>query len=161
MTRLTPVAAALCLLAGAARADTTVHDGDGIVIDGQPYRVWGVDSPELSQTCQRPGAVYMITYRCGVEARDALVQFIAGRPVTCQPLLNKKGRPVRNYDRIVATCSVGGEDVGAWLVLHGHAVDWRAYSRGAYADEQAEAEAADAGIWAGPFKLVKSKVEGE
>lgn len=156
MTRLTPVAAALCLLAGAAWADTlsgvvSVVDGDTIEVHGQRIRIWGVDAPESYQLCRDEiGA----QYRCGQQAALALADWIGRRPAACE----SRGK---SWDRIVATCSVGGEDVGAWLVLHGHAADWRAYSKGAYADEQAEAEAADAGIWRGPFRLVKSKVAGE
>ena len=38
------------------------------------------------------------------------------------------------------------------MVEHGQALDWPRYSHGAYAQQQAKAEAAKAGIWVGKFE---------
>lgn len=140
---------ALLLAASLIAGIPAVHDGDTYRINGTRVRLWGVDSPELDQTCRRPE-----TYACGVTARDALIAWVAGREMACTPTGGK------SYDRVVAWCEVGGIDVGAWLVSNGWACDWPQYSDGAYADEQREAAAADRGIWSGPFRLVKSGVEG-
>ncbi len=37
------------------------------------------------------------------------------------------------YERTVATCTVGGVDLGEWLVRNGLALDWPEYSNGQYA----------------------------
>lgn len=155
---------ALLLAASLIAGIPAVHDGDTYRINGTRVRLWGVDSPELDQTCQMSdeamrqqlGATTLtITYPCGTAARDALIAWVAGREMACTPTGGK------SYDRVVAWCEVGGIDVGAWLVSNGWACDWPQYSDGAYADEQREAAAADRGIWAGRFRLVKSGVSGE
>ena len=46
------------------------------------------------------------------------------------------------YGRTVARCSVAGADLGAAMVSLGWAVDFRRYSEGAYAGEEAQARAA-------------------
>jgi endonuclease YncB( thermonuclease family) len=51
----------------------------------------------------------------------------------------------------VAVCRVGGRDIGAELVREGWALDYRRYSGGAYAADQAAARAERAGLWAGEF----------
>ncbi len=56
------------------------------------------------------------------------------------------------YKRIIARCTVAGEDMGAWMVSQGWALAYRRYSLD-YVDEEADARAARRGIWAG--ELVK------
>lgn len=121
----------------------SVVDGDTLEIRGQRIRLWGADAPESRQTCERRGE----TYRCGNEAANALAGWIGQRTVTCTP----RGRPDR-YRRIVATCTVSGEDVAAWLVRNGHALDFSRYSRGAYAADEESARASGSGMWAGSFQ---------
>ncbi|WP_352849396.1 excalibur calcium-binding domain-containing protein [Mesorhizobium sp. M0767] len=57
------------------------------------------------------------------------------------------------YGRFVADCSrADGRSVASWLVENGQALDWPSYSQGAYAPQQARAEAAKIGLWAGDFE---------
>lgn len=121
----------------------SVVDGDTLEIHGQRIRLWGIDAPESRQTCERGGRAY----RCGQESAQALDRWIAGRTVSCIP----RGRPDR-YRRIVAVCRVGGQDMAAWSVRQGHALDYRRYSAGAYARLEAEAQVARRGMWAGEFQ---------
>ena len=121
----------------------SVIDGDTLEIHGQRIRLWGVDAPESRQTCTRGGA----TYRCGTEAANALDARIASRPVSCVPY----GRPDR-YLRVVAICRVGGQDLAAWMVDRGHALDFPRYSRGAFARQQGRAQDYRRGVWAGEFQ---------
>jgi hypothetical protein len=51
----------------------------------------------------------------------------------------------------VATCSVGGVDLGEWLVRNGLALDWPQYSKGKFDTIQREAEHAGRGMWAGSY----------
>ncbi len=69
---------------------------------------------------------------------------IARRPVTCEDL----GR--NRYKRIIARCTVAGEDLRQWMVQLGLALAYRRYSLD-YVDEEADAQAARRGIWASEF----------
>lgn len=55
-------------------------------------------------------------YRCGRDAAFGLDSIIGRRNVTCEP-------SGKSWDRIVAVCSVDGEDLGGWMVRQGYAVD--------------------------------------
>ena len=68
----------------------------------------------------------------------------ARRPVACEDL----GRD--RYKRIIARCTVAGEDLEEWMVANGWALAYRRYSLD-YVDQEAEAQAARRGIWAGEF----------
>src|SRR6201987_6143344 len=110
----------LLLLSGAAFADdfvgqASVVDGDTLEIHGMRIRLWGVDAPESSQLCRGEDS---LQYRCGAQAANDLDTFIARRPVNCLPL------SLDPYGRTVATCSVGGTDLGEWLVCHGSVLAW-------------------------------------
>jgi endonuclease YncB( thermonuclease family) len=109
-------------------------DGDTLRCHGGPVvRLGGVDAPERSQ----PG---------GVEAWVALRALIQARILDCVRVATDR------YGRAVATCAhpmVPG-DVGAAMVLAGHAWDYVAYSRGRYADLQEMARADRVGVWATP-----------
>lgn len=114
-----------------------VVDGDSLRLGETEIRLKGIDAPELHQTCERSGR----PYRCGESARAALAERIGGRPVHC----SVSGRD--RYGRDLARCSVGGEDLGAFMVHAGWAVAY-----GDYAAEEGEARSRQAGLWAGPFE---------
>ncbi len=135
---------ALCLLATPALADVagvaSVIDGDTIEVYGQCIRLHGIDAPESRQLCRLDGK----PWQCGKNAANALADKIARRPVSCEGL----GRD--RYKRIIARCTVAGEDMGSWMVANGLALAYRRYSLD-YTDMEAEAQAARRGIWAGEF----------
>jgi endonuclease YncB( thermonuclease family) len=91
----------------------TVIDGDTIMIRSQRIRLAGMDAFEARQTCQDAAGK---DYPCGRDAAFALDDFIGRRNVNCEP-------KDRSWGRIVAICSVDDEDLGAWMVQQGHAVD--------------------------------------
>ncbi len=64
--------------------------------------------------------------------------------MTCEDL----GRD--RYNRIIASRTVAGEDLATWMVANGWALAYRRYSLD-YVDEEAEAQVARRGIWAGEF----------
>ena len=137
----------LLLLSGTAFADdfvgqASVVDGDTQEIHGIRARLWGVDAPESSQLCRGEDS---LQYRCGAQAANDFDTFIARRPVDCLPL------SLDPYGRTVATCSVGGTDLGEWLVRNGLALDWPQYSKGKYGAAQNEAKRAGKGIWKGSY----------
>jgi endonuclease YncB( thermonuclease family) len=105
-----------------------VVDGDTIRVGGETVRLFGVDAPELDQTCRRPGGE---VWRCGDWARGEVRRIFDGRRASCDPV------DVDQYGRTVAICSVDGYDVGGTLVANGYA---RAYLR--YSDLYLETEKA-------------------
>jgi endonuclease YncB( thermonuclease family) len=115
----------------------SVIDGDTLEIHGTRLRLWGMDAPESSQLCRGEDS---LQYRCGAKAANDLDAFIAGRPVSCIPI------SLDQYGRTVATCSVGGVDLGEWLVRNGLALDWPQYSKGKFDPIQREAEHAGRGM---------------
>jgi endonuclease YncB( thermonuclease family) len=120
----------------------SVIDGDTLEIHGSRIRLWGVDAPESTQLCR---GVDSERYRCGAKAANDLDGFIASRYVSCIPI------NLDRYGRTVATCSVGGVDLGEWLVQNGLALDWPQYSKGKYGADQRAAEQAERGMWAGSY----------
>lgn len=142
--RLTLAAIAVLFLAAAARPEisgrvTAVHDGDTFSIGAVDVRVFGIDAPELAQACgDRP---------CGRDARAALSDLVLGRDLTCRI----RGR---SFGRLVGECSADGTAIGPAMLARGEAVAYRAFLRkrdGAYLAAEAQARAAGAGIWSGPF----------
>jgi len=123
----------------------SVVDGDTIDISGIRIRLNGIDAPESWQKCQRADGS---EYRCGAAAAFALDDFLAAsRPTRCEQV------DVDRYHRVVANCfRADGQNVNAWLVRTGNAVDWPRYSHGAFAVEQSAAKLEKVGIWRGSFE---------
>jgi endonuclease YncB( thermonuclease family) len=120
----------------------SIIDGDTLEIHGTRIRLWGIDAPESSQLCR--GADSNL-YRCGANAANDLDTFIARRPVSCTPVSEDQ------YGRSVAICSVGGVDLGEWLVRNGLALDWPQYSKGKYSSAERDADRSGRGMWAGSY----------
>jgi len=120
-----------------------VTDGDSLRIDGKRVRLFGIDAPELRQTCMVPRG----SWECGRAATNALHTMIAEDPaVTCER------RDTDRYGRMVAVCRNSGGDLGARMVRAGHAVDYTRYSGGAYREHEAAAKAERLGVHAGSFQ---------
>lgn len=123
-------------------ARVTVVDGDTLAAGGARLRVYGVDAPELGQTCQRRAG----DYPCGEEARRAMAGILRGGAVACEALdTDRYGR------RIVRCRNAEGTDIGAELVRQGWAVAFTRFSAD-YVGQEAEARAAGRGLWAGRFE---------
>lgn len=132
----------LLLVANSTLADSArVIDGDTLEWRGERVRLMGFDAPEIKQTCQRDN----VTWLCGKEARKALAEWIGDRDVKCE------GDERDKYGRLLAHCSVDGEDIGEWMVSRGLAVAYYQYS---YEYQRAEhgAKSAKVGMWVGEFQ---------
>lgn len=119
---------------------SSVIDGDTIEIHDVRIRLAGVDAPESKQRCGSVGE----EWPCGQKAALALSDWLGSRTVSC----NATGKD--RYQRTLARCFVGAEDVQAWLVLNGWALAYRQYSTEYVAAEEV-AQAGRAGLWAGEF----------
>jgi endonuclease YncB( thermonuclease family) len=121
-----------------------VVDGDSLRVDGKAVRLWGIDAPELGQTCRDASGR---SWACGEAAAASLRGMIERDPaVTCEP----KDRD--RYGRLVALCRNSLGDLGAMQVARGMAVAYTRYST-AYADHEAAARAEKLGLWAGEFTM--------
>lgn len=120
----------------------SVIDGDTLEVQGERIRLFGIDAPETRQLCEDQSGK---PYRCGQRAAFALSDKVGARPVSCQP--TGKDR----YDRIVARCSLAGEDLQAWMVRNGHALAFGRYSQD-YRSHEYEARNRRVGIWTGNFE---------
>lgn len=118
----------------------SVIDGDTLEVHGTRVRLYGIDAPESGQLC----VVEAREVRCGQQAALALSDRIGWATVNCVP------RDIDRYGRTVAVCSVGGDDLNAWMVSQGWAMAYRQYSSD-YVQQEIAASQAKAGIWAGQF----------
>ncbi len=118
---------------------THVSDGDTLWLrpaDGSrrpvKVRLEGLDAPER---CQAGGP----------QARAALESRVGGRRVFVA------ARARDRHDRVIGRVRLDGEDIGAWLVDHGHAWSSRFHaSPGPYAVQEARARDARRGVFAQP-----------
>ncbi len=131
----------LMLLCGPAFADVSgplrVIDGDTFDVGGERIRLFGVDAPEHGQPCTQPNGSIM---DCGEWVSDQIAAQFEGRQTVCI------GRERDRYDRLVATCTIEGVDLGREIVASGLARAFLFYSEDYAADEKSAA-VAGRGIW--------------
>lgn len=120
-------------------------DGDTLrAANGAEYRIFGVDAPELHQTCAEANGK---SWLCGRAAKAKLTTLINRGNVNCE------ARATDRFGRIVAVCSAEGvPDLGEALVRDGYAIDLGGAAGNPYREAQAEAEAGKRGIWRGTFE---------
>src|SRR5437016_11566052 len=82
-----------------------IVDGDTVYVGTTRVRLVGIDAPETDQLCLDARAKVMT---CGLEAKNRLLSYSAGRSWTCKV----SGRD--RYGRSLATCFIGQEDVSRW-----------------------------------------------
>lgn len=110
------VAASVGILQGGLR----VIDGDTFVLGGQRIRLQGVDAPEREERCVGADGK---EFPCGSWATEQLRDKLRGGRLTCHDLGE------RSHERVVARCSLNGQDLGALLVARGIARACPNYAR--------------------------------
>lgn len=123
-------------------SQTRPVNGRAVVIDSgllrvgdTPIRLSLLEPVDRDQVCTRAKK----RWRCGDAALAALGRIAAGRNLKCE------ARPPDAAGISLGTCREAKNDIGAALVKSGYA--FAATSR--YAEEEAEAKVARAGIWSG------------
>lgn len=131
------------LLSSAAGGGEPVRviDGDGLEVGEVVIRLWGIDAPELDQTCDLAGQ----ETPCGEDARFVLAALVAPGGLVCET------KDTDRYGRTIAQCFVAGRDLAGELVRQGYALDWARYSGGYYDAQEEEARKHRRGLWAGEF----------
>lgn len=112
-------------------------DGDTLVVAGHKVRLFGIDAPEIDQTCERGGRLWS----CGKAAKDLLADLVGTAVVECSV------QDIDRYGREVAVCVRRGEDIAALMVRQGGAIAYRKYSA-RYVNAEAAARREGLGLWA-------------
>lgn len=140
------MAVLLCLAGSGALADAAgrlvVIDGDTFEVGGVTVRLFGVDAPELEQTCTDADGA---PWACGTWVAAQVAAGFGGARAECRMV------DLDRYGREVARCTVAGQDLGRALVAAGWALAYRDYSWDYDLDEKA-AQLAGLGLWAGGFQ---------
>ena len=108
----------------------TVIDADTWDVGEERVRLFGIDAPELDQTCTDNRQV---GWDCGVWATDQTRTRFDGHIVICERLETDR------YGRTVARCFDKGSDVARDMVNEGLALAYRRYSFDYVHDENAAA----------------------
>jgi len=112
--------------------------------DGSEYRIFGIDAPELHQTCKEAIGK---SWACGRAAKARLTTLIEGNNVNCT------ARDKDRFGRIVAVCSAEGvPDLGDAIVRQGNAINLGGEAGNPYHQAEVEAQAGKRGIWRGTFE---------
>ena len=119
-----------------------VIDGDSLEVDGVSIRLFGVDTFESAQYCNRSNGT---RWRCGHWATVELDRLAGGRAVVCQPLDKD------SYGRVVARCRRGNSDLAKHMVAGGWGLAYRQYSED-YVDVEDAARSAGRGAWGSEFE---------
>lgn len=134
----------------AQTSEINIIDGDTLRIGDERIRIWGIDAPELKQTCLQKEHQWF----CGQESRLFLIKKIDENILQCEPVHKDR------YMRTVARCKLSPKkgnsnevkDLGSEMVKNGWALDYTRYSRGMYAREEENAKKEKKGIWSSEFE---------
>lgn len=118
----------------------TIVDGDSLILGGQRFDLFGIDSPEPGTSCLKENGT---RFDCGRIATTALLDLTAGMEVKCQP----KG-PAEHpaTEAIPALCTAGGFSLNRNMVHTGWAIADQAVSSD-YVDTERKAKEAKRGLW--------------
>lgn len=117
------------------RGHMRVVDGDTLALDRARIRLYGIDAPEIDQTCDQGH------WPAGLVSKSVLESMISGgEEVSCFV------RGTDRYGRMIAVCLLGTADLGQEMVRFGEAWAYEFYSR-SYVGEQDEAKKNHIGVW--------------
>ncbi len=119
----------------------TALEGDLISINGAAVKLWGVDAPDLGQTCFTPRNK---SFDCFITSRDALAAMIGKNQMEC--FIRDKD----SHGQKVGTCAVNGLDLGALMIRDGWAMAYHGLSQ-QYMILEGYAQSRKRGLWSGRF----------
>lgn len=147
----------LALVPSSAQADVEglacVTDGNTMSIGGHrtssrcqggvAIRLFGIDAPDLAQTCQ---AANNTEWQCGRAAAGNLLELVKGQSVLCT------GNSRDSAGRLVTLCQIGDRDIGREMVRRGWAMALGREST-MYELDEGDAHAATLGLWQSRFEV--------
>ncbi len=127
----------------AGSATVRAADGDSFAIGARTLRLYGIDAPELKQSCTDAAGDQ---WQCGTAAHGALIAMLAQPGLTCQADAQDR------FGRSLATCQTNAtSNIAATQVRAGMAVSAEFNGMREYGREEDEARRAKRGIWQGRF----------
>lgn len=120
-----------------------VVSGDTLNINGHLFRLYGIDAPELNQSCADGSGR---AYSCGRQAAAWLSSWLQDNTLECKVMQQDKN------GNMAGTCSLGAYDIGAALVNAGWAVAYAKHTD-IYIPYQQQAESNGSGLWQGEFYM--------
>ena len=138
------------IISGKAR----VVDGDTIKINEISIRLYGIDAPEKNQICMGLSGE---SYNCGLSSTRFLKTLIDNSTrVECSY------KNLDRYGRIIGKCILHTKiankknenlplPLNYWMVVSGHAVEYKRYSKGEYSEAEKTAKKEKKGLWKGEF----------
>lgn len=127
----------LAALAG-PEGRVSVTDGDSLVVAGERVRLFGIDAPELDQTCWEDDGTAV---RCGAWSARVLARYAEGHRAECAAIRQDR------YGRTLATCTVRGVDLGETLLRNGVVRVYSGETLRDYPEFEKEAELLGRGLW--------------
>jgi len=118
----------------------SVIDGDTIEISGRSIELFGIDAPEMEQTC----TVIIFSWPCGEDAMKFLSALVAKREVVCTEVR----KDIDN--QTLAICTTESTELNETMVRIGMAL--ASISDGTqYAKDEAAAKFEEVGVWRSSF----------
>ena len=120
-----------------------VLSGNTFSYNGEIVRLYGIDVPDITQTCKTQ---QMMSYACGQQSAVELNALIRNKDVEC--VLGEKDAAGAR----MATCYVDDEDVAALMVHDGWAIADRGQTDKYVEEERSANKIRQAGLWNGYFE---------
>jgi endonuclease YncB( thermonuclease family) len=122
-----------------------IMDGDTLQIGRERIRLFGIDAPQLGQSCNDDQGA---PYACGIVARGVLQRHVGNAPVTCEAVQRDE------YGHTLARCYTHGEDLNRWMVASGWAMA-RGQLTADYFQAEAVAQDRHLGMWRGQWQMAR------
>lgn len=118
----------------------SVVDGDTIEISGRSIELFGIDAPEMEQTCR----IMIFSWPCGEDAMKFLSALVSKREVVCV-------QTGESPDALtLAVCTTESVEINETMVRIGMAL--ASVSDGTqYAEDEAAAKGEEVGVWRSRF----------
>ncbi len=117
----------------------TAVEGDVLSLNGQVVKLWGVDAPDLGQTCRDKRGQ---DYDCATQAKNMLQQLVGQNQIICYI------RGKDSHGQQVGTCGINDLDLAALQVRSGWAMAYQDLSP-QYVELEALAQSRFRGLWSG------------